>query len=109
MDTESIRRSAADIGRVGASLVLDLVAVAKEKLAMFLAFLLTPIGRTLGTFGILFIAWFAFAKHYENKGASRVVAQLEKKAETNAKKAETARRSVDRIPDERLRDRYFRD
>ena len=72
------------------------------------SFLTAPLGLA-GTVGILAIAWFAFAKHYENKGASSVVAQLEKKAETNAKKAETARRSVDRIPDERLRDKYFRD
>lgn len=75
---------------------------------MIIPFLLTPIGRTLGTIGILAIAWFAFAKHYETKGASRVVAQIEEKVQRNAKTAESVRRSVDNVPADRLRDPWTR-
>ncbi len=74
-----------------------------------LSFLLTPLGRWAGIALMLAAAWFGFARHYENKGASRVVAQIEKKANDNAKKADAARRSVEHLPDERLRDKYFRD
>lgn len=76
---------------------------------MIFPFLLTPIGRIGGIITILLVAWFGFAKHYENKGASRVVAQMEKRAESNAKKAESVRRSVERVPVERLRDAWTRD
>ena len=74
-----------------------------------LAFLITPFGRWAAIAAMVFAVWFGFARHFENKGASRVVAQIEKKVEANAKKADAARRSADELPADRLRDKYFRD
>ena len=42
-------------------------------------------------------------------GAAKEVAKIEKRANANAQKAETARRSVDKLPPDGLRDTYFRD
>lgn len=58
--------------------------------------------------GIL-VAALAWDNSRVNKGRQQERAAIEKRGEINAKKAEAARRSVDRIPDERLRDRHFRD
>ena len=74
-----------------------------------LAFLFTPVGRWAAISGMIFMTWFAFARHYEKKGASRVVAQIEKKVEANAQKADDVRRSVQSVPVDRLRDKYTRD
>ncbi len=76
---------------------------------MLLPLLLTPLGRLLGTLAIIAIAWFGFARHYENKGEQKLAAQIEKAQNAKVKKATSARRSVDGIPDQRLRDPYFRD
>lgn len=75
---------------------------------MLLPLLLTPLGRLLGTVVLLAVAWFGFARHYEQKGADKLAANIEKAQNVKVKKASTARRSVDRIPDERLRDEFFR-
>ena len=72
-------------------------------------FLGTALGRYLIGGGLILIGWIGFAKHYENKGASRVVAKIEQRNSANANKAERARRSVDSLSDDRLRDPYFRD
>ena len=74
-----------------------------------LAFLFTPVGRWAAISGMIFMTWFAFARHYEKQGASRVVAQIEKRIEANAKKADVVRRSLTSVPAERLRDAYTRD
>ena len=42
-------------------------------------------------------------------GASKEVAKIEKRATANAQKADAARRSVDGIPADGLRDKYTRD
>lgn len=42
-------------------------------------------------------------------GASKEIAKIEKRATANAQKADAARRSVDRIPDAELHDKYTRD
>ena len=47
--------------------------------------------------------------HQRAIGAEKVVAKIEKATNENIKKAETARRSVDRIPDSWLLDNYRRD
>lgn len=47
--------------------------------------------------------------HQRSIGAEKVVAKIEKATNENVKKAETARRSVDRIPDSGLFDHYRRD
>lgn len=75
---------------------------------MLIPFLLTPLGRLLGTAAILAVAWFGFARHYENKGAEKLAANIERAQDVKVKKATAARRSVDRVPDERLRDQFFR-
>lgn len=48
-------------------------------------------------------------QHQQAIGAGKVVAKIEKAANENARKADDARRSVDRVPADRLRDRYARD
>lgn len=42
-------------------------------------------------------------------GRQEVRVQLEKNSHDNAKKADAARRDVERLPADRLRDRWFRD
>lgn len=48
-------------------------------------------------------------QHQQAIGAGKVVAKIEKAANENARKADDARRSVDRLPADRLRDRHSRD
>jgi hypothetical protein len=48
-------------------------------------------------------------KQAERRGIQQERASVLQRGETNARKAESARRSVERIPDNRLRDKYFRD
>jgi hypothetical protein len=71
--------------------------------------LLSPLGRIVGTAAIAGLAWLAFAKHYEHKGASRVTARMEQKVAEHAETAEAARRSVSGLPVDRLRDKWTRD
>ena len=78
-------------------------------IASIIAFLIDPFGRWAAISAMVFAVWFCFARHYENKGASRVVAQIEKKVEANAQKADDVRRSVQSVPVDRLRDKYTRD
>ena len=58
--------------------------------------------------GVL-VAFLAWDNSRIEKGRAQERQAVEKRGEINARKAESARRSVDRIPDERLRDRFFRD
>lgn len=44
-----------------------------------------------------------------NRGVASERASVEKRGEINARKADDARRSVERLPADRLRDRHFRD
>ena len=48
-------------------------------------------------------------QHQQAIGAGKVVAKIEKAANENARKADDARRSVERLPADRLRDRFSRD
>lgn len=48
-------------------------------------------------------------QHQQAIGAGKVVAKIEKAANENARKADDARRSVERLPADRLRDRHSRD
>ena len=61
--------------------------------------------------GVLFavVALMAYGSDQRRKGAEKVVARMEKATNENVKKADAARRSVDGIPDERLRDKWTRD
>lgn len=56
-----------------------------------------------------FTAWAAVKFSYESKGAQKERARVEKKSNENAAKADAARRSVERLPPDRLRDKYCRD
>ena len=57
-----------------------------------------------------FVAWRAWDIHEQRSiGEARAQVQMEKTANANARKADKAARAVDAIPDDRLRDRFFRD
>jgi hypothetical protein len=56
------------------------------------------------------LAWRAWDIHKQREiGETRAQVQMEKAANANARKAEKARNSVQSLPADRLRDRYFRD
>jgi len=113
MDLEGLGGVAAAAGRRAVGLYHRVLLVVKEvvrpMIASIIPFLITPFGRWAAIAAMVFAVWFGFARHYENKGASRVVAQIEKKVEANAKKADDVRRSVQSVPVDRLRDKYTRD
>lgn len=71
--------------------------------------LYTVIGRSVLTGVLVLAAFFGWLHNHDKKVVSRVAAQIEKKANANAEKADAARKSVDAIPADRLRDKYFRD
>ncbi len=54
-------------------------------------------------------AWLWVKTHYEGKGRLKERAEIVEAGKANARKADAARRRVDKIPDSGLRDRYFRD
>lgn len=58
--------------------------------------------------GVL-VAFFAWDNSRVNKGRVEERAAIEKRGETNAKKADAARRAADKLPADRLRDRHCRD
>jgi hypothetical protein len=64
-----------------------------------------------GIFAALVGAWVGFAWHYENKGAAKAVAQIEKKAVSLNEKGLKARASVSNVDDPagRLLGKYCRD
>lgn len=58
----------------------------------------------------LVIGWDSSRKaNWVNTGVQKERASVEKRGEINARKADEARRAVERIPADRLRDRHFRD
>jgi hypothetical protein len=70
----------------------------------------------LGSIGIVIAALVALVALWQgdravqrSKGEQVAVAKMEKKANANAQKAQTARRSADQLPADGLRDRYTRD
>ena len=67
------------------------------------------IAATGGLVALVLSAWFAFALHYENKGAAKAVAKIEQRTQANVEKAQAARRSVETLPADRLNDRSRRD
>lgn len=74
-----------------------------------IGFLITPVGRWVAIAAVVLSAWFGFASHYRKQGAERVSAQIEKKVEANAQKANEVRSSVQSVPADRLRDKFTRD
>lgn len=75
---------------------------------MILTFLATPIGRGAIVVAALVLALIVNNSHQRSIGAEKVVAKMERATNENVKKADAARRSVDGIPDERLRDKWTR-
>lgn len=76
------------------------------------AYILDIIARFGGRIGLgLGIIAAALAWDYSRveKGRAQERAAVEKRGETNAKKADAARRAAERLPADRLRDRHFRD
>ncbi len=74
--------------------------------------LIGPWGRIalIGAALVAFVSWRVLDKeHQQAVGAQKLAAKIEKATNAKVQKAERARRSVDSIPDERLRDPYFRD
>lgn len=65
-------------------------------------------GPAIGVVALV-IAILVNNAHQRSIGAEKVVAKIEKATNENVKKADAARRSVDGVPVERLRDKYTRD
>lgn len=76
---------------------------------IIIGFLATTLGRWTAICGMVLVAWFGFASHYKRVGAERVTAQIEKRTEANAQKAEKVRESVSTVPANSLRDAHTRD
>ncbi len=113
MDLEGLGGLATDACGRSVALYRRVLALVEEKgrpmIASIIPFLITPFGRWAAIAAMVFAVWFGFARHYEKQGASRVVAQIEKRIEANAQKADDVRRSVQSVPVDRLRDKYTRD
>ena len=109
MDIETLGCNATSFGRVAGAVGLRVLAVVEEKGSAMIYWLTTPLGRWAAIAAMAALAWASAAVHYEIKGANRAVAKIETRNNVNVKKAEIARRSVDTLPAERLRDGYFRD
>jgi hypothetical protein len=50
-------------------------------------FLLNPWARAVAAVGGVFVIWFAFASHYEGKGARKVIAASKIEGAKNAEKS----------------------
>ena len=74
-----------------------------------LAPLLARFGLQIGIAVGCLVAFFAWDTSRVNKGRQLERAAVEKRGEANARKADAARRSVERVPADRLCDRYSRD
>ena len=76
---------------------------------MILAFLASRLGQAAIVAAGIVALLVAFASHERSKGEAKAVAKMERNANANAAKAEAARRYVDKLPADGLRDKFFRD
>lgn len=76
---------------------------------MLLAPLLARFGVHIAVAVGFVVAFFAWDSSRVNKGRQLERAAVEKRGNINAKKADDARRAVERLPADRLKDRYVRD
>ena len=81
----------------------------RAMIGAIIPFLITPLGRWAAIGAMILAAWIGFASHYRKQGAERVEAQIEKKVEANAQKADKVRNAVQSAPASSLRDSYTRD
>lgn len=59
---------------------------------------------------MMLVTWdWSRIRRAEQAGADRVRVQIERNTDANAKKADAARRAVERLPKDKLTDRYTRD
>lgn len=85
-------------------------ATGGQVMPIIVGFLATTVGRWAAICGMALIAWFGFARYYENKGASRVVSQIETKAKVLNEKASEAYDAANKPgAADRLRKRYCLD
>jgi hypothetical protein len=78
-------------------------------IALIVKFLASTLGKYL-LLGLGILAAWGFVKYkYESQGRAKERAEIIEAGKKNADKAKKARRRVDKIPDSRLRDRYYRD
>ena len=78
-------------------------------MAIIVNFVSGTLGRVLVGGGIFLAAWLWMKTKYENQGAQKERAKIEAAGVRNATKAAEVRRVVDALPDDKLRDKYFRD
>lgn len=71
--------------------------------------MIRSLGFQLGAVLACVTAAIGWLKLHDYKTVQKERARVEQKSNENAAKANAARRSVDSIPDERLRDKYCRD
>ena len=113
MELQGLGNSAADHGRRGyywgREFLFMVTAKGRAMISAFIPFLITPLGRWAAICGMIAVAWFGFASHYKKVGAERVTAQIEKKVEANAQKANQVRNSVQSVPANSLRDKWTRE
>ena len=75
---------------------------------MITSFLRTLTGQ-LAVVAIAVSAVVGWVASIKGKAVQEERARVEAKSNQNAKKANAARRSADKLPPDRLKDRYFRD
>lgn len=73
------------------------------------SFLMSGLGQIVVAGVGALALWAAFKFHYEGKGAARERARIEHAGARNAKRAAKIRTQVDALPDNALRDAWFRD
>ena len=113
MGISGLGSSSADYGRRSYDYGRRILSVVQEKgramIGAIIPFLITPLGRWAAIGAMILAAWIGFASHYKKVGAERVTAQIEKKVEANAQKANQVRNSLQSVPANSLRDAYTRD
>lgn len=74
-----------------------------------IALILARYGLHIGVAAAALVAFMAWDASRVNKGRQIERQKIEKAADANTKKADRARADARKLPDDRLRDRHFRD
>ena len=78
-------------------------------IAGVISFLSGTIGRLLVGALVIGGAWLYVKTYYEGKGAAKEVAKIVEAGAKNARTAASARARVKKLPENMLRDHYFRE